>query len=152
MPENISITSANAKLTLTVRNNAGIVVGPFTVEGYAEDAAFATEPVEVAETKMGVDGKMAAGRIPAIKKQVVSLMANSPSNQLFEAWLQAQEALGDILVADGVVAAPSLQKAWLYVKGVLTRITPTPTARKTFSEPVTWQMDWESVIATPITV
>jgi hypothetical protein len=84
--ENISITSANARMTLTVRNAVGIVVGPFTVEGYAQDAAFATEPVDAAEALMGVDGKMAAGYLPRITRHTFSLMANSPSIELFEAW------------------------------------------------------------------
>jgi len=148
----ISITSANAKMTLTVRNSAGIVVGPFTVEGYAQDAAFATEPVDSAEAIMGVDGKMAAGYLPRITKHTFSLMANSPSNLLFEAWDNAQKALGDILVADGFLAAPSLGKAWACVKGALTRVTPIPAARRTFSEPVTWEVSWESVTPAPIQV
>jgi hypothetical protein len=152
VPQNISITSANAKMTLTVRSPAGIVVGPFTVEGYAQDAAFATEPVESAEALMGVDGKMSAGYLPRITKHTFSLMANSPSNLLFEAWDNAQKALGDILIADGFLAAPSLQKAWACVKGALTRVTPIPTARKTFSEPVTWEVSWESVTPSPIAV
>lgn len=152
MPNNISITSANAKLTLTVRNRVGIVVGPFTVEGYAEDAAFAVEPVESAEVRMGVDGNMAGGWVPRITKQQISLMANSPSVALFDAWDAAQQALGDVLVADGFVAAPSLGKAYACVQGVMTRLTPMPTARKTFSEPQVFELSWKSVTPVPIQV
>lgn len=148
----ISITSANAKLTITVRNSAGIVVGPFTVEGYAADAAFATETVDAAEAMMGVDGKMAVGYLPRITKFPISLMANSPSLALFEAWDNAQKLLGDILVADGVLAAPSLGKAWALIKGALTRLTPIPAARRTFSEPVVYELSWESVTPAPIEV
>lgn len=128
----VSITSANAKLTLTVRNTVGIVVGPFTLEGYAADAAFATETVDAAEALMGVDGKMAAGYLPRITRYTISLMANSPSIALMEAWDNAQKVLGDVLVADGFLAAPSLGRAYALVKGVLTRLTPIPTARRTF--------------------
>lgn len=148
----VSITSANAKLTLTVRSSAGIVVGPFTVEGYANDAAFATETVDAAEAVMGVDGRMAAGYLPRITKQQISLMANSPSIALFETWDNAQKVLGDVLVADGSIAAPSLGRAYACVKGILTRLTPVPTARKTFSEPVVYEVSWESVTPAPITV
>jgi hypothetical protein len=139
-------------MTLTVRNAVGIVVGPFTVEGYAQDAAFATEPVDAAEALMGVDGKMAAGYLPRITRHTFSLMANSPSIELFEAWDNAQRVLGDVLVADGMLAAPSLRRAYACVKGVLTRLTPIPTARRTFSEPVVYEVAWESVTATPIQV
>lgn len=147
---NLSITSANAKLTLTVRNSAGIVVGPFTVEGYAQDAAFNVEDVDAAEAIMGVDGKMAAGYLPRITKFTVSLMANSPSVALFDAWDNAQKALGDILVADGFLAAPSLGRAWALVKGAMTRLKPIPTARKTFSDPQNFELSFESVTAAPI--
>lgn len=150
----VSITSANAKLTLTVRSSQGgpIIVGPFTVEGYAADAAFATEAVESAQALMGVDGKMAGGYLPRITPMPISLMANSPSIALFEAWDNAQKVLGDVLVADGFVAAPSLGRAYAMVKGLLTRLTPIPAARRTFSEPVVYEISWESVTATPITV
>lgn len=152
MPNPISITSANAKLTLTVRNSVGVVVGPFTLEGYAADAAFATETVDAAEALMGVDGKMAAGYLPRITRYTISLMANSPSIAFMDDWDNAQKVLGDVLVADGFLAAPSLGRAWALVKGVLTRLTPIPTARRTFSEPVVYELAWESVTAAPITV
>lgn len=148
----ISITSANSKLTLTVRNSAGIVVGPFTVEGYAADTAFNVEMVDSAEAIMGVDGKMAAGFLPRITKHQILLMANSPSIALFDAWDAAQKVLGDVLVADGFLAAPSLGKAYALVKGVLTRLTSIPTARKTYSEPQGFEISWESVTPAPISV
>lgn len=149
----LSITSANSKLTLTVRNIAGsIIVGPFTVEGYAQDSAFLTETVDSAEALMGVDGKMAVGFLPRITKFAVNLMANSPSVLLFEAWDSAQKALGDILVADGFVAAPSLGKAYALVKGAMTKLTPIPAARKSYSEPMVYELSWESVTPAPITV
>lgn len=148
----LSITSANSKLTLTVRNSAGIVVGPFTVEGYAQDTAFNVEPVDSAEAIMGVDGKMAAGYLPRITKFAVNLMANSPSVLLFDAWDNAQKALGDILVADGFLATPSLGKAFALVKGAMTRLSPVPSARKTFSEPQVFELSFESVTPAPIQV
>lgn len=148
----VSITSANAKLTLTVRNSSGIVVGPFTVEGYAQDAAFGVEAVDAAEALMGVDGKLSGGFLPQPTKMTISLMPNSPSIALFDAWNSAQKVLGDVLVADGFVAAPSLGKAWALVKGFMTRLTPLPTARKTFSEPQTFELTFESSTPAPITV
>jgi hypothetical protein len=150
--EKVSITSANARMTLTVRNSAGIVVGPFTIEGYAQDAAFAVEAVDSAEVLMGVDGKMAGGYLPRITKHSFSLMANSPSIALFEAWDNAQKVLGDVLVADGFLSAPSLGRAYACVKGILTRLTPIPTARRTFSEAVVFEISWESVTSAPTQV
>lgn len=148
----VSITSANAKLTLTIRSNSGIVVEPFTVEGYAQDAAFGVEAVDSGEALMGVDGKIALAFLPRITKMAISLMANSPSVAVFEAWDAAQKVLGDVLIADGFLAAPSLGKAYALVKGGLTRLTPVPTARKSFNEPMVYEISWESVTPAPITV
>lgn len=146
-----TITAANAKLTLTVRSALGIVVGPFTVQGFASDDAFATEPIERAQALMGVDGKMSAGFVPAVTPQVITLQADSPSVNLFEAWDGAQNVLKDVLFADGVLAYPGLQKGYALIKGVLTRITPMPQAKKVL-QPVTYEITWETVQAAPLSV
>lgn len=146
-----TITSANSKLTFTVRSPAGIVVGPFTVQGYASDDAFATDAVERAIAMMGVDGFMSAGYVPSMTPQTIHLQADSPSIDLFEAWDGAQSVLRDVLFADGVLALPGLQKAYGLVKGVLTRVTPIPQAKKVL-QPVTYEITWQSVIPSPISV
>lgn len=146
-----TITSANCKLTFTVRGPVGIVVGPFTVEGYASDDAFATEAVEAAIALMGVDGKMSAGWVPRLTKQVVNLQADSPSIALFEAWDGAQQVLRDVLFGDGAMSYPGLQKGYALVKGVLTRVTPMPAARRVL-EPVVYEITWGLVQAAPIAV
>lgn len=146
-----TITSANAKLTLTVTGPAGIVVGPFTVQGYATDDAFATEMVDSAEAVIGVDGFMSGGFTPYITKQQITLFPNSPSVQLFETWLGAQKALRDLLEANGVLALPGPQKAYGLVKGYLTRITPMPPGKKIL-QPMSYEISWEDVIPAPITV
>lgn len=146
-----TITSANAKLTLTVRNGLGIVVGPFTVQGYASDDAFATEVADSAQALMGVDGRLSGGFTPFPSKQTITLQSDSPSLPLFENWLGAQQALKDMLVADGSLALPSLGKAYALVKGFLTRVTPMPQA-KSVLQPVTFEITWETVQAAPLSV
>ncbi len=146
-----TITSANAKLTITVRGPAGIVVGPFTVQGYASDDAFAMEAVEAAIVRMGVDGIMSGGRVPFISPQGITLQANSPSIALFSAWVGAQEALGDTLVAEASLALPSISTAYALVNGILTRFTPIPPGKRVL-EPVTYEISWGSVQPSPISV
>lgn len=146
-----TITSANAKLTFTVRGPAGIVVGPFTVQGYASDDAFATETVDAAEAIMGVDGKMSAGFTPYIVRQTIILQADSASVPLFEAWLGAQNVLRDVLFADGALSYPGLTKAYALIKGVLTRVTPMPQAKRVL-QPVTYEIAWETVQPAPIAI
>lgn len=146
-----TITSANAKLTFTVRGPAGVVVGPFTVQGYASDDAFVTEVADSAEAVMGVDGRMSAGFVPFITRQTITLQADSPSIALFEAWLGAQQVLKDMLFADGALSLPGLQKSYALIKGALTRITPIPQAKRVL-QPVTYEIAWETVQPAPIAV
>lgn len=147
-----TITAANCKFTLTVRAPGGPpIVGPFTVQGYASDDAFASETADSAEALMGVDGRMSAGYTPYIVRQPVTLQADSPSLALFDAWLSAQAALRDVLFADGVLAYPGLQRGYALVKGVLTRITPFPQAKRVL-QPVTYEIAWETVQGSPISV
>lgn len=146
-----TITSANCRLTFTVSGPVGIVVGPFTVQGYASDDAFATEAVESAIALLGVDGRMSAGWVPRLTKQIVNLQADSPSLALFEAWDGAQTVLRDVLKADGALAYPGLAKGYVLVNGVLTRVTPMPAARRVL-EPVVYEITWGAVQAAPISV
>lgn len=147
-----TITSANGKLVLTVRNLLGApVVGPFTVQGFATDDAFATEVADSAEAVMGVDGKMSAGYTPFITRQTITLQADSPSIDLFDAWLGAQQVQRDMLFGDGVLSLPGLGKSWALIKGALTRITPIPQGKKTL-QPVTYEIAWETVQSAPVSV
>lgn len=146
-----TITASNAKLTFTVRGPAGIVVGPFTVQGYASDDAFATEMVDSAEVLMGVDGKMSGGKVPYIVRQTIILQADSASIALFEAWEGAQQQLQDLLTADGALSYPGLTKAYALIKGYLTRLTPMPQAKRVL-QPVSYEIAWETVQPAPISV
>lgn len=100
---------------------------------------------------MGVDGKMSAGFTPYIVRQTIILQADSPSVALFEAWLGAQNVLRDVLFADGALSYPGLQKAYALIKGVLTRVTPMPQAKRVL-QPVTYEIAWETVQPASITV
>lgn len=146
-----TITSANAKQIITVRGPAGPVVGPFTLEGFASDDAFATEAVESAVALIGVDGKMSGGFTPFLVPQTIILQADSICLPRFDDWLGAQQVLRDVLIADSVLSLPGLGKAYAMVKGILTRVTPIPQAKRTL-QPVTYEITWETVQPAPISV
>lgn len=146
-----TITSANAKLTITVSGPAGAVVGPFTVQGFASDDAFSTDPVESGIARIGVDGRPSFGFVPFLTPQTITLQADSPSIPLFEAWLGAEQVLQEALIANGSLSLPSLQKSYALIKGGLTRITPIPPGKRVL-EPVTYEITWGSVQPAPIAV
>jgi hypothetical protein len=146
----MDITSANAVLTIAPRA-AGLIGagGAFTVEGFASDSAFMADDVDIAEARMGVDGKMSVGYTPYIVKQTITLQADSPSIALFEAIVGAQNTLRAPVILDQVLAIPSIQKSYVFTKGAMTRLTPFPPGKRVL-EPVNYELSWELVAAVPL--
>ena len=145
----MDITSANSVLTISPRAAGLIGAGAFTVEGYASDSAFMAEDVDVAEARMGVDGKMSVGHTPYIVKQTITLQADSPSIALFETIINAQNTLRQPIVLDSVLAIPSVQKSYVFTKGAMTRITPIPPGKRVL-DPQSYEISWETVAPVPL--
>lgn len=153
-----TITSANSSLLINPRllgSFSGLLpavagVG-FPVQGYASDDAFATEAVDTAEARIGVDANMSAGYLPHLTKQVITLQADSVSIPLFDTLVGAQDSLREVVFLDGILTLPSLGKSYVLTKGVLTRFTPIPPAKKVL-EPVTYEITWNVVQPVPVTI
>lgn len=144
-----TITSANSALTLSARLAGLFPAGLFSVQGYASDDAFATETVDVAEARIGVDGLMSGGYMPHLTKMTITLQADSPSIALFEILQGAQDAIKEIILLDGVLTLPSINKTYALVKGIMTRITVIPPGKKVL-EPVSYEITWELVQPAPV--
>jgi hypothetical protein len=151
-----TITSANSSLVLTPRL-AGILSGllpalagvGFPVQGYASDDAFATDTVDSAEARMGVDGEMSVGYLPRLTKQTITLQADSPSIQLFEALIGAQDTIREVILLDGILTLPAIGTSYALIKGALTRITAIPPAKRVL-EPVTYELTWGKIQPAPV--
>lgn len=144
-----TITAANSSFVITVRALGLFPAGPFAVQGYASDDAFATETVDSAEARIGVDGRMSAGYLPRLTKQTITLQADSPSIQMFETWIGGQDVVKEVFFADAVLTLKSTGRTFALIKGALTRITPIPPAKKVL-EPVTYEITWEIVQPAPV--
>lgn len=151
-----TITSANSSLILTPRL-AGLLSGllpalagvGFAVQGYASDDAFAVDTVDAAEARMGVDGRMSAGYLPRMTKQTITLQADSPSIKTFETLIGAQDTVREVIFLDGILTLPSIETSYALSKGVLTRLTPIPPAKRVL-EPVSYELTWELVQPAPV--
>lgn len=151
-----TITSANSSLVLTPRL-AGILSGllpalagaGFGVQGYASDDAFATDTVDAAEARIGVDGIMSAGYLPRLTKQTITLQADSPSIKAFELLIGAQDTVREVIFLDGILTIASIGTTYALIKGVLTRFTAIPPAKKVL-EPVTYELTWGQVLPAPV--
>lgn len=141
-----TITAVNSRFTIIVPL---VFPAPVSIQGYATDDAFAAEPVESAQVKMGVDGIMSHGLVPFITKLRVMLQADSPSVSLFETWLAANQAIQDSIAGQAEIALPSIGKTFIFIKCVLTRITPMPAA-KAVLEPVEYELSIERVQSLPL--
>lgn len=144
-----TLTTANSTMTLTV---PGLLPAPRNIEGYAVDDVFVSDAIEIAQTMMGVDGRMSFGYVPAIKKTTVTLMPTSPSIQLFELWGTTMMTLREALPATALVLqVPGMERVYTYTKGVLVNFKPLPDLKK-LSQQVQYMIDWESITYLPIAV
>lgn len=135
----MSITSANAIITLTVPLLFPI---PQQLEQFAVDDIYGTDPIEAGQAEMGADGHLTAGFVNVPTKQNYSLMADSPSNFLFDQIYLQEKANQEKFVINGVVLLTSLGTKWTMVRGFLTRYQPLPDAKKVLQSrkhEITWQ-------------
>lgn len=141
-----TITSADSTFIVS---SADIALAAVKIEGYAADAAFAMDNVDIAETVMGVDGKLSAGWIPRPYPQTITLQPDSPSRPVFDAIVAAQDAGRTIYRLNAVITLPGNQYSHSFSRGVLKNYTPMPTGQKVL-QPMTFQIVWERVLPIPL--
>lgn len=71
-----NITSANATAVLVVET---VFPNGIELQQFSTDQAISMDNITMAVTRMGVDGKMAAGYVPSIYPITIMLEASSPS-------------------------------------------------------------------------
>lgn len=126
-----TLTSANSIFTLTA---AGIFPVPQQLQGYAVDKAFAADALVLAETKMGVDGKLSAGYTPTPVKMTVSLQADSDSNTIFMAVTQAIKTTREVFPITAHITLPATGEVYTCNRGFLTVSKQMPDAMKVLGE------------------
>ena len=121
------ITSANSILTLSA---ASVFAVPTQLQGFAQDDAYSMASVETTENFMGVDGIKSAGYIPQMKELEVTLQADSPSIDFFEAIYAAQEAAQAPIILFGALSQPSISRSYVLANGTLKGYKPISDAKK----------------------
>ena len=137
----LDITSANAVVALSVENLFSV-----NLENFSADSSFTTDTVQAAETRMGVDGHMAAGFTPAIKTVTINLEAGSPSHTFLQLLRQAQEVNLKPYKVQMVVSIPSIGKRYTLSNGVLQSYKDMPDGQTVLS-PTQWVFHFESMSA-----
>ena len=141
-----SITSANAVLMLGV---SSLFSTPQQIQGFSTDDIFSVDPLESAETMMGVDGFLSAGFVYVPVKQGITLMADSPSNNVFDQWWAAQQQISDLYFANGSITLTALGKKYAMTRGALTTYPPLADAGRTL-KPRKFVITWQSILPAPV--
>ncbi len=139
--ENFDITAANAELWLTAIPDfpAG-----FPLEQFGTDQAWNQDAITIAETRMGVDGKMVAGYTPAIYPVTITLEACSPSRDALTSLWQAIKVNQRVYRLTLAATLPSIGERILWTKGVMVSGQPVPSGQRILS-PTQWVFNFESL-------
>ncbi len=135
----LDITSANATVGMSVGGLFSI-----NLENFSADSSFTSDTIQVAETRMGVDGHMAAGFTPNIKTLTINLEAGSPSTEFMNLLNQAQETNRRPYEVNTVISIPSIGKRYTFSKGVLQSYKGLPDGNKVLG-PTQWVFHFEDM-------
>lgn len=136
-----TITSANSVFTITIPS---LFPAPVQLQGYSADKAWSTDPQDLAETQMGVDGRMTAGYTPAPVPQSIVLQADSPSKIIFNTLAAATKAQREVYFINGTISFPGTGETFICTKGVLKNFKSIPDAAKVL-QPMEFQIVWQDI-------
>ena len=83
-----------------------------------------------AKARRIADAYGVAGYVPRAPMMPIRFLSPSPSATLFDNWLAAQDQIGDLLYAAGVLTYPSVSLKFTLYRGTLLRTNTAPPARK----------------------
>lgn len=135
----LDITSANATVAMDAEGLFSI-----NLENFSADSSFTSDTIQTAETRMGVDGKMAAGFTPAIKPLTINLEAGSPSTSFLQLLKQAQETNLKTYKVQMVISMPAIGKRYSFSNGVLQSCKDIPDGQNVLS-PTQWVFHFEGL-------
>lgn len=136
-----NITSANAIAYMVVKD---LYPTGFALNNFSTDQAVDQSEDTIAETRMGVDGYMAAGYVPSIKAVTIQFEASSPSVQYLNNLYLASQKNRRTYEVTLVVKVPSVNKTYTYSGGVLKTGKLLPGLKKVL-DPVSYGFDFEKV-------
>lgn len=145
MANNRTLTAANAILMLGV---TGLFTVPRRLQGFAADNITDLGDLTLAETSMGVDGRLSAGYVNNAVTQNITLQADSESNDMFEFWQQTMRQRLDTYFAFGSILLRATGRRYTLTRGVLTSASVMPAVNKTL-QPRRFTLTWESVSGAP---
>lgn len=135
------ITSANSIIVLSCED---LYPTGVQLQNFSADQSISEGDEEIASTRMGVDGHMAAGWIPAVKNVTISIEANSPSVDVFDIIYKASQTNRKTYRLTLSVSIPATGKSLTYRNGVLKNWKLLPDHKQVL-DPINAVMDFEAV-------
>lgn len=135
-----NITAADAVYILSIPS---VLLAPVQLQGFSADDVFDTEPLEAAETQMGVDGILSAGFVFVAVSQSITLQADSASNAAFDAWWTQEQANKTKYPATGQIKLKSIGTKWALSQGFLVTYPVIPNAGRVL-KPRKFMIRWQS--------
>jgi hypothetical protein len=126
----------------------GVYDTPVQIQGFAADNVFDADPPEIAETHMGIDGRLSAGFIHKEVSMKIHLEADSESTDFFDQWYTASKTNQDVYFAFGNITLVATGKTYNMTRGVLKGPHVIPSAGKTLKAQE-YAIVWESVEVAP---
>ncbi len=136
------ITAADVVATMTVTN---LYPSGFPMEGFTADNIFDAGNVELAETIMGVDGKLSAGAILTAVDQTWHIMPDSPCYTKIQEWASKSRTAITVFRCNATIVFPTHGKKYTCTNGVLVNTTLMAGAGRTVN-PITALIRWETVV------
>lgn len=141
MANNRTITAANSVLMLSV---AGLFDVPQRIQGFSTDNITGTDSLTTKELQMGVDGRLSAGWVPVMVPQNITLQADSPSVDFFDAIIQAEETAREAYILTGSLVLPAIGKKYAMTRGFLSAGAKFATVGRVLA-PRAFTITWERV-------
>lgn len=111
-----NITDADAIIILTIEN---LYPSGVQLQGFAADTAWTAGDSQVAEARMGVDGKLSAGYTPVPRTITVALEASSPSLEVMRRLVEASQVSRAVFTCHMQITIPAQEKEYQLANGVL---------------------------------
>lgn len=134
-------TSADGTFTLTF---SAVFNAPCVLENWGTDRAFEQEAVEMAESRMSIDGKLNRGFVVRQVTQTITLSSLSSSVPVLEAIIAYQRQQRTLVSVGAELILPSLKRRYTFVNGCLTSGSIAPTVAATV-EDRTFTFSWEDI-------
>lgn len=122
------ITSANAVCVLTIE---GGVANAIPVDSFSTDQAINSETMEIAETRLTLDGELLGGYVPSMVPVTLTLEPTSDAYRLIELGFQAARASQKAMRCSLLFMLPAIKKAVRYEDGILQSLTMIPPVGRT---------------------